>query len=107
MDALRKNSMFDSLHFSSLYVLYHGIFIQSIERRTVMDYMMDCANMERYTATVYFRGTEQHSNSHNDLNKLTAYLLNFIETESPNASGEIFDNLLGRVIQRCRKSAFD
>lgn len=61
----------------------------------------------RYTASVIFDGRCLKMSQSDDLNRLTAFLLNYIESTAPNSIGEIFDNEKGQIIQRCKKSFID
>jgi len=61
----------------------------------------------KYTASILFNNQQLETQSSNNLNRLTAQVINNIETQYPNAYGEIRDNQLGKVIQVCRRAACD
>ncbi len=55
-----------------------------------------------YTATLYFQNQTLSNHSGDDLNQLTARLLNQLQDLSSGAKGIIVDPY-GRIIRRCRK----
>ncbi len=61
----------------------------------------------KYTANIIFNDQQLDTQSSDNLNRLTAHVINNIETQYPNAHGEIRDNCLGKVIQRYRRTACD
>lgn len=61
----------------------------------------------KYTANIFFNNQQLESQSGDNFNRLTARVINKIETQYPNARGEIRDNELGEVIQRYRITSFD
>ena len=60
----------------------------------------------KYTADILFNGESIDSHSSNNLDQLTAQVINHIESEYPNATGRICDKD-GNIIQTYRKTSFD
>jgi len=61
----------------------------------------------KYTANILFNDQQLETQSSDNLDRLTAHVISNIESLYPNARGEITDNVLGKVIQFCRRTACD
>jgi len=74
----------------------------------VKTFLAGSTDMEsKYTASIIFNNQQLDTQSSDNFNRLTAGIINIIETQYPNAQGEIRDNNLGKVIQRYRRAPFE
>jgi len=67
----------------------------------------DMESKPKYTADISFNEQSINKESSNNFNRLMAYVIHYIETHYPNATGTIRDNEDNRIVQSYRKTPFD